>query len=372
MRTESIWTQERDYALAFGAALGMSAARIAESMGDVTRNAVIGRANRIGLGLHGKPRYVAPAPETDASHAGKLKNLWTAEQDAILTAGVAARRSSKDIAAELGRTLSAVFSRRVNLGLRIFTIRRFTNDEDTIIRSDYASFVPVEDTAKKIGRSIGTLRQRILHLGLTRDARKTRLASRFGIDVLSLSDDPAEINRQMQERERQQQEDRKAAEAARVVAALEAMQTALNAGEDRVAAFQAAMLQGATLLAVGDATGISPERVRQLVHGVRAKSTPKPARTLTCRRCSAEFEGPGGRWYCTPCREVVAAMKVENLRVYQRQRRQTDEGKQYKRDWTRRSRLKEKLKAVEPAELAKLLRDVANEIDDRDGAAVIQ
>jgi hypothetical protein len=44
------WTKKHDYGIAFGAALGMSASQISEYF-DVTRCAVIGRADRCGIEL---------------------------------------------------------------------------------------------------------------------------------------------------------------------------------------------------------------------------------------------------------------------------------------------------------------------------------
>lgn len=370
------WTDQRDYALAFGAALGMSATQIAESMSDVTRNSVIGRCYRLHLNLGGKSgrgKKRDPGEKPSKQRVPKTKVVWTTEQDAALAAGVAARRPSREMAAELGHTESAVVSRRSSLGLRIYSVRRFTEVDDSIIRADYAAYVAVEDTAFKLQRSIGVIRQRLLHLNLHRDSRKARLANRFGVEVLALSDDPGEIRRQLAERDQHERAALDSAQAAKVTAVIADMQRALDAGEDRGVAFKAAMLQGATLQAVGDQVGITRERVRQIVgQPVRAPRPQRPPRTIVCKRCEEKFQpnGGGGHKYCPPCREAVAADRIPQMREYQRQYRSSEEGKRYKREWTRRSRLKEKLKAIAPTELARLLRDLADEVDTREVTVV--
>lgn len=371
--TENTWTLERDYALAFGASLGMSARQIAESFGPaVSRNSVIGRCHRLNLGLSGKRRPPPPKVE-GSSMPHKTKVSWTPEQDEALRAGIAARRSSREMVVDLGHTESAINSRRKTLGLKTFSMRRFSDEDDAIIKADYAAFVPVEEIALKLGRSIGTLMQRVLHLGLRRDGRKTRLAARFGAEVLAVSDDPAEIRHHLIAVAKAKNDERAAIQEAKIVAAIADMQAVLDGGVERSVAFKAAMLQGATLQAIGDQVGLTRERVRQIVH---SRYIPKQPRTVVCARCETTFQaiGRGPRRFCEPCQEIAAEQarqgKLAYSRNYSRRLRATEEGKTYKRAWTRRSRLKEKLKAVEPSELAGMLREIANEIDTRDEAVV--
>ncbi|PJK29262.1 GcrA family cell cycle regulator [Minwuia thermotolerans] len=56
------WTEERVVRLRELWGSGMTAAQIADELGDVTRNAVIGKANRLGLSKPGRPRSVKPKP----------------------------------------------------------------------------------------------------------------------------------------------------------------------------------------------------------------------------------------------------------------------------------------------------------------------
>ncbi|MDF1722126.1 MAG: GcrA family cell cycle regulator [Minwuia sp.] len=59
------WTEERVTRLKDLWGTGMTAAQIAEQLGNVTRNAVIGKANRLGLSKPGRPR-AAKAPKQAA------------------------------------------------------------------------------------------------------------------------------------------------------------------------------------------------------------------------------------------------------------------------------------------------------------------
>lgn len=54
------WTPERVELLKQMWGNGLTAAQIAEKLGGITRNAVIGKANRLGLSKGGKPRHTRP------------------------------------------------------------------------------------------------------------------------------------------------------------------------------------------------------------------------------------------------------------------------------------------------------------------------
>lgn len=56
------WTEDRVSRLKELWGSGKTAAQIAEELGDVTRNAVIGKANRLGLSKPGRPRAAKPKP----------------------------------------------------------------------------------------------------------------------------------------------------------------------------------------------------------------------------------------------------------------------------------------------------------------------
>ncbi|MEC9345100.1 MAG: GcrA family cell cycle regulator [Pseudomonadota bacterium] len=56
------WTEERVSRLKELWGTGMTAAQIADELGEVTRNAVIGKANRLGLSKPGRPRITKAKP----------------------------------------------------------------------------------------------------------------------------------------------------------------------------------------------------------------------------------------------------------------------------------------------------------------------
>lgn len=182
------WEPQEDYAVAFAAGLGLSARETAKALGNgYTRNMVIGRCHRIGISMNG---YAIPRPsaEKERKVLQRLarKNLWTPEEEQILRDNFLSGRARL---AELlpGRTIGAIAFRCHSLGLMLYNIRRFTSEHDAIIRERYLAHVPTEKIGQELGRSEGTIHQRILRLGLKRDSRKTRLAKRFGVDVLSIS-----------------------------------------------------------------------------------------------------------------------------------------------------------------------------------------
>ncbi len=313
------WTKERDFALAFGTALGLSAAQIAKSMGDVSRNAVIGRWHRTKMNVPGKyhpPRLVAPRHPVKRHLSEEQKeklreaikmareskgSLWSEEEDKILADCVDVGMTIAEIRPFLpDRTDSAIHARKNTKGLRKAKLRRFTPEDDAIIREDYLNHVDTIETARKLNRSNGVIRQRIFALRLSRDGRKTKLAQKWGHDVLGLSDDPSEIQRIMAERTAAEKAQRDAEHKAKVERALDAMDKALADGVDRKLAYQAAMMGGATLQAIGTREGITRERVRQVVSDVKAKPSPN----TNCIGCGEPFVREFGQQkYCSPgCR----------------------------------------------------------------------
>lgn len=63
------WTEENIAALRQLWAQGLSASQIAERLGAVTRNAVIGKAHRLGLASRPSPIRIQPAPAPAAAAA---------------------------------------------------------------------------------------------------------------------------------------------------------------------------------------------------------------------------------------------------------------------------------------------------------------
>lgn len=133
MKEISPWTAKRVDLLRTEWAKGTTASRIAAILGGTTRNAVIGKASR--LGLNGRPSPIIANDKTDekrkASAGAKMKapesplkawarNFWTSERDEILRKGftTSGYRTAKDLAAEFKCSDTAVAKRAQALGLR--------------------------------------------------------------------------------------------------------------------------------------------------------------------------------------------------------------------------------------------------------------
>ncbi len=81
-----MWTNEAVETLKRLAVEGLSAARIAAAMGAASRNAVIGKANRIGIKLNGDGRASAPAAPSAAAE-GPRRRALAARPDEVGTPG---------------------------------------------------------------------------------------------------------------------------------------------------------------------------------------------------------------------------------------------------------------------------------------------
>lgn len=207
---------------------------------------------------------------------GPQTREWSDEEIEIVKAQIALGKRPGKIALLLpGRTASQVgcFAKlRLNHGS---FIKRWTPEEDVILAREFYAYRPRNEIADMLGRSGGVIQQRIWRLKLTRDRRRAKLVSRFP----HLADDPRpvdEIREQLKAAEKTEQAERTAAEKEVVAQALAEMEQEIGGGGNRRAAFQKAMLAGATLQEVGDICGITRERVRQIVHAVL------PADAFTC------------------------------------------------------------------------------------------
>lgn len=105
------WTDERVADLSKMWAAGMSCSQIAKKLGGVTRNAVIGKVNRLGLGGRGQP--------TDPG-AGNQPVIPEADIRRLVAKGLA----PPQIAAELGVATYTVYNRLKALGLEARDGRR--------------------------------------------------------------------------------------------------------------------------------------------------------------------------------------------------------------------------------------------------------
>lgn len=275
------WTDEKVSALRRRYTSGLSDKQISEELG-ISRSSVMNKRHELGL-LKTQP------------------GRWPEDEVATLAQMLADGASYIEIGRRLKRSKHAVAQKAKDLGLiETRKITRFSQEEDDILRNDFATHVPVEDIAKKLKRTYGTVHQRIFRLGLKRDGRKTRLAKRFGVSALTLSDDPVEIKRILDQQDKEEKEKIIAENKAKVAQALELMQSAIDGGAPRKEAFQAAMLAGATLNDIGEISGITRERVRQIVHGVKPRYYYRPQRPKKkkCRACGVKFMAIGRRFYC--------------------------------------------------------------------------
>lgn len=366
------WTPELDYAVAFGSGLGLSNREIAALLGpEFTRNTIIGRRHRIGLTAGAPSR----SPKLKNGRTRNLKGTfikspdWSESEIATLRANHL--KKPFELRALLpGRSIAAISTHRRNLGL--FQQRRFSIDEDAIIRNEWVAHTPVQDIATRLDRSYGNVSQRIVKLGLKRDGRKTRLAKRWGIEALSISDDPHAIMAHFSEIERKAKETKQAEIDAAVMSALDAMDVSLGEGLDRRVAFQIAMALGATLQQVGDRVGITRERVRQIVDNVKpwAGYIPRAPRAIECKHCHTVFtvSGKGARMYCdTPsCRADRQESREAAIRAYQTEYRNRTIAKSGRKKWKTRASVKEKILSMSKEELADIFADLAASLKAHD------
>lgn len=151
--------------------------------------------------------------------------------------------------------------------------RRFTPEDDVLLRDAYINQRNLVEVAAQIGCSYGVLRQRISHhhkdlVNTVRTPVGTKALKRYGADLMQHGATPGEAARAIQSKII------KAKAAARVAAItakerhakqkLETMLTEISNGKDRdLAMFEARML-GLSLEVIGQAIGITRERVRQV------------------------------------------------------------------------------------------------------------
>lgn len=181
----------------------------------------------------------------------------------------------QQIATDFGVGFQTIRTRAQRLGiLHSKGARRFTSEEDQILRAEWIAYTPIEEIAAKLQRSSGVIRQRIYyHHGDLRGVRSQPVSlavRRFGRDVLKASSDPvkaAQITREAVLNAKA------AARMAAINARNERRQRLLtemlaavpNGRDDAIFAARAAGLE---LQAIGDALGITRERVRQIYHRV--------------------------------------------------------------------------------------------------------
>jgi DNA-directed RNA polymerase sigma subunit (sigma70/sigma32) len=208
--------------------------------------------------------------------------IWPADTAERIRAARERGASFEAIAADFGVSFAAVRNKAIALGVHTAAQRRrFTPEEDRIIRADYLAHVDIAVTAAKLGRSWGAVRQRIFHymkdlLKQGRTPRSWRVLRQYGSSMLEHGVSPDEAALKVKE----------IVTAAKVqarAAALEAktrrrqeridlMLEQIAGGRERdVAVFEARAL-GAALEDIGQAIGVTRERVRQICDHYAFKS----------------------------------------------------------------------------------------------------
>lgn len=359
------WTEQHNYAIAFGAGLGLSNRQIAALMG-ITRNAVIGRRHRIGLysdlpiRMVRKQAIKPPREKKLRSPAANKAPSWTNAETEILRANY--HLNSNELAKLLpARSISAIQRHRLELSL--YRINKFTPEDDATITADFNASVPIEEIAAKLNRTSGSIRQRIFHaLKLHRDSRKTKLVKKFGVECLTISDDPNVIRQIfINEATKKLAADRLEYET-KILAVLDAMDGALASGADRKTEFQAALAAGATLQGIGDRNGITRERVRQIAYSVKPKFFPRPPRNIECDRCGNDFLGNGNRRYCETCKPLhLADQYAATLAAHRANRERYKKGTRHK--LIGKQRVKAALAQFSAADLREVLTDTLAKLD---------
>lgn len=266
MTVPTTWTSEQTAAIAFGGALGISARKIAAQIGK-SRNAVIGRAARLGLGLDGKrwapKKKIKTCPKLPRARRARLN--WPAD----LAERYASNKAAGGTIADLARLLNIGFTRTYNklvaMGIhsRARAMRRFTPDEDAIIRVRHGAHVRYDDIAAELDRDTGTVRQRMLKLGLHRDPALTILRKNFGAWVIDVGD-PIKVMQIIDAENAKAKLAALSAQAAWEAARLRDLDALISGGLGRNHAIRKIRATGLTLQMIGTHLGVTRERIRQI------------------------------------------------------------------------------------------------------------
>lgn len=250
---------------------------------------------------------------------GHKRDNWQSHELATVRYGAEQGLTAKETAALLpGREERHVYYQRRMLGLEQRKNKRFEPWEDVIIKREHAAHTLIQDIIPmlKPGRRIGTVQQRILKLGLKRDARKTSLARRFGKEALALAPTVEEARRMALATERGVVQAERANHLETIMDALDMAEKTIAEGGNRKAAFQQAMVTGASLQQVGDRFDITRERVRQIVHDVKGTPSYKKVGSVDaeCEACGATYSSNHkNRRYCDECRKKRAYKSLSAL-----------------------------------------------------------
>lgn len=154
--------------------------------------------------------------------------------------------------------------------------KRYTDDEIELVRHQYVSGIPIEDIARHINRSVGVVRQKIFHnmkdLRGVRNASTTRAIKKFGTEVLNLgpTKDIGKIVKTMvmEAKLAAKAQALAAKRAAKSIQIKDMINNIANDPTGRNAIIFEFRHRGLTLQEIGDAVGMTRERVRQICNDV--------------------------------------------------------------------------------------------------------
>ena len=280
---KNTWTEEMDHVLTDGIKCGLSASKIAESLG-ISRNAVLGRAFRQGLSLQGGDREqfgqrLAKRQERIARH--QLRKLQPRPSrikphdviDRIMElreAGLSWRQVGELIGIQ--GTLARIWA--ISLG-RVTPLRakRISPEQDEYLIQAWKDHVHVEEMAEELKRSVGVIRQRIFILKTmkligTRDACKTRILKKYGKEALAFGETPRKALENISAAKKMAMENaRNEARKAKNIMkdnAISEMLAEIASGVSRDRAIFNARAKGVDLERISKHFDITRERVRQI------------------------------------------------------------------------------------------------------------
>lgn len=284
--TKSFWNEERDNIIRNMFSERKTAAQVAEQLG-VTRNAVLGRAFRLGLSkpwAHRQPRPKLPTGRPPGSKNVDFfsKRDWLIENgfDKLITDMREVGMKWQAIADVFGINYQTVRKYAELLGLNLIEqrdVKRFTQEDVQYIIEAWTNYTPVEDMADKLGRSFGTVRQKIMQLQHNgtlggRNPRGTMILKRYGREALALGEDPDEVFNKLKEANRKAfaagLEQARLAKNKRTELAIAQMHKAIAAGIDRNIAIFNCRSEGVHLERIAQEFDITRERVRQICERV--------------------------------------------------------------------------------------------------------
>jgi len=264
------WTATKDYALAFGVGLGLSRSRIGECLG-VSRNAVIGRCNR--LGIHDKTFYSLPRKERARKArppkipAPRRTNRIVWPPDAIerIERLRAERRTWDEIAGSFSVSMMTVrnFAKKSGVG-GFKNVKHFTDDDKANIRTWWNDFVDTHEIASRLGRSNEVIRQFVHHNGLRRNGELMRAVNKYGRWVLAIDGGWPAIKKHLEVSREEARRVSLSAQLSWERAVLSNMEAKIARGEGRNAAIIEARRAGITLELIGQRIGVTRERIRQI------------------------------------------------------------------------------------------------------------